>query len=628
MMTNGGKLKIMTGPHCLSQALNMASISSSTIELWIADHSDPHLGPPDHNVADEAFLDGIVSRGSGQSSRQASQLTSQQASQGAPLKVLTRPVSSGKDPAAGFTFTKAKPVLQLDFRRPKQKDLPPSRELATETHSHQLPPLPDTYQAEQNHVTVAAHQGPLPEHHATSVAKDPFPVPFPKVPLVPDTNQAGQNAPSVAAHQGPLPERHDTDTSVVKDAFPVLFPRSPSLPDTSHAGHNSLSVVSHQGLLAEHHDNEHHDNDTPVVKDAFPVLFPKAPSLPDTSQAGHNSLSVVSHQGPLPELNKYRSRKASRDPLTSVAGAPKITKNRRKKAKMISAMNNLPPQSNSKDTYTEDDLLKLLTYRRKQRQQELAIFRATQHQKEAEIQQLRDMSNNLYIQLQEMAQREAQKSADLSKLEANQPIWESKIKRLIDFAKGLANDQKRQRQVVDDFNKELKDVAASRKELYNVIQAAQMLAEQERFRSQQFKDDARHRVETVAQTLQRQIAQLRSDESSLMVERQRSNRLEDQICRITASHGQLLELFTSHRDAITGKIDDMLQQAQSIVPLQKASEPDRRDTIGPMLEQCVSMLQKLHKADTVKPEDLRKLNVTMDSFVQGYVPFTGRSNQH
>ncbi len=580
MMMNGGKLKMMTGPYSLSQALNMASISSSAIELSIADHSDPHLGPPDHSVVDEAFLDGIVSRGSGQSSRQASQLTSQQASQGAPLKVLTRPVSSGKDPAAGFTFTKAKPVLQLDFRRPKQKDLPPSRDLATETHSHQLPPLPDT-------------------------------------------SQAGHNSLSVVSHQGPLPEHHDTDTSVVKDAFPVLFPKAPSLPDTSQAGHNSLSVVSHQGPLPEHHDT-----DTSVVKDAFPVLFPKAPSLPDTSQAGYNSLSVVSHQGPLPDLNEYRSRKASRDPLTSVAGAPKITKNRRKKAKMISAMNNLPPQSKSKDTYTEGDLLNLLMYRRKQRQQELAVFRATQHQKEAELQHLRDMSNNLYIQLQEMAQREAQKSADLSKLEANQPIWESKIKRLIDFAKGLANDQKRQRQVVDDFDKELKDVSASRKEQYNLFEAAQMLAEQERFRSQQVKDDACHRVETFAQTLQRQIAQLRSDESSLMVERQRSNRLEDQICRITASHGQLLELFTSHRDAITGKMDDLLQQAQSIVPLQKASEPDRRDTIGPMLEQCIGMLQKLHKADTVKPEDLRKLNDTMDSFVQGYVPFTGPSNQH
>ena len=449
--------------------------------------------------------------------------------------MLTRPVSSGKDPAAGFTFTKAKPVLQLDFRRPKQKDLPPSRDLATETHSHQLPPLPDIYQAGQNHVTVAAHQGPLPEHH-------------------------------------------DTDTS--------------------------------------------------VVKDAFQVLFPKAPSLPDTSQAGHNSLSVVSDQGALAELKEYRSRKASRDPLTSVAGASKITKTRRKKAKIIPAMNNIPPQSNFKNSFTEDDLLKLLMYRRKQRQQELAAFRATQHQKEVELQQLRDMSNKLYIQLQEMAQREAQKSADLLKLEASQPIWESKIKRLIDFAKGLANDQKRQRQVADDFDKELKDESASRKGLYNVLEAAQMSAEQERFRFQEFKDDARHRVETLAQTVQRQIDKLRSDERSLKAERERSNRLEGQICRITASHGQLLELFTSHRDAITGKIDHLLQQAQSIVPLQKASESDRRDTIGPRLEQCVGMLQKLYKADTVKPEDLRKLNDTMDSFVQGYVPFTGRSNQH
>ena len=479
---NGGKLKSMIGPQESSQALNMASLPSSGIVHWIADLADPHLGPQDHVEADEAILNDIVSRGSGQSSRQ----TSQKASQGAPLKVLTRPVSSGKDPAAGFTFTKAKSVQQLDFRRPKQ-----------------------------NAVNVAAHRGPSPEHHDTSVVKDPFSVPFPHAAPTTMAPTSSHSLTEIAAYQGPSPEHHDT----------------------------------------------------PVVKDPFSVPFPHAAPATMASTSRHSPTEAVAHQGPLPEHNGSRLRKASRNALTSVAGTPKIIKFRRKKTKMGPATDGLPPP------YTEDDLLKLLMYHRRQGQQELECSRATQHQKEAEIQQLRDTSNNLSSQLQEFVQCEAQKTAELSKLKANKSVWESKIKRLSDYAKGLANDQKRLREDAEHYQKQ-------------------------------------------------------RDESLLMAERERSDRLEDQVSRITASHGQLLELFTGHRDTITGKIDDLLHQAQSIVPLQKSSELDSRDPIGPMLEQCVGMLEKLHKADTVKPEDLRKLSDTMDGFVGGYAPFAGRSNPY
>ena len=333
--------------------------------------------------------------------------------------------------------------------------------------------------------------------------------------------------------------------------------------------------------------------------------------------SGHSSAEVV-RVVDQPQTNmQNRSRKASKDPLTSVSGAPKITKPRRRKTKMGQATEDHPSPLNRKYAYTEDDLLRLLMYRRRQGQQELENFRATHSQKEGEIQKLRDLSDNLSNQLQEVVQREAQKTNELSIIKANKPIWESKIKRLSDYVKGLTNDHNRLRENADDLHKQHKDVSVAGKELHNMLEDVQKSAEQERIRSQRLEDNARHRIESLAQTVQTQSIQLRSDESLLMTERERSNRLEDKISGITASHGHLLELFTSHRDTITSKLDNLLHQAQSIVPPNKASESSSNDPLRPMLEQCVGILKMLQNADTVKPGDLRTFNNTMDSFVEG-----------
>ena len=320
------------------------------------------------------------------------------------------------------------------------------------------------------------------------------------------------------------------------------------------------------------------------------------------------------------QINKQNcSRMASKDPLTSVAGAPKITKSRLRKKKTAAAADGPPPLANAKGAYTEDDLLRLLMYRRRQGQQELESFKTTQSHKEAEIQRLREMSSNLSNELQEVLQRESQKTAELSRIKANKPIWESKMKRLNDYVKGLTNDHKRLREDADDLQKQHTDIFVAGKELQDTLEGAQRSAEQERTRFQKFEDDARHRIESLAQTVQHQRTELRSDENLLVAEKERSNRLENQILEITASNEQLLQLFTGHRDTINGKIDALLHQAKSIILPNKALESPSQDSITPMLEQCISMLQKLHDVDVVKLEDLGKLGNTMDSFVRGYV---------
>lgn len=594
---NGGKLKTMTGPRS-SRALSTASTLLIETEHCIADFSDVQVRPQDHVdsmvqvEADEAILNSIVSGGSGQSSRHASQ----QASQQAPLKVLTRPVSSGKDPAAGFSFTKVKPTQQFDFRRPKQApvipqspDLPRlSEDTPTEAHSHQSLLLSNTTQARQSVVDPAAPLGPSPKQVNPSDSRNALPMSFS------DTTPAQSHAyknPALSTANGPIM----LDFSSVH-TLPIGLPT---------ATDDTLTNSEISGI-----------KEPPILNIIIPDLSKPTTTAPVRS---HSPIEVARGvgQGQLNKLN--RSYMVSKDALTSVVGAPKITKSRLKKKGTDPAADVPPRLSNNKASYTEEDLLKLLMYRRRQGQQELEDFRTTQSQKEAEIQRLRDISNNLSHELQEVSQREIQKTAELSRIKANKPIWESKIKRLSDYVRGLTNDHKRLREDADDMQKQHTDVFIAGKELHDTLQGAQRSAEHERIRSQKRQDDVRHEIESLAQTVQHQSTQLQNGNSLLQSERERSNRLEDQIIRITISYEQLLQVFTSHRDGVNGKLDDILQQAKSIVLSDKSPEPPSLDPIRPMLEQCVSMLHRLHEVDAVEPEDLGKLGDTMDSFVRGYV---------
>ena len=578
----------------------MARSPSKSMERCVTNLLDPQSAPQDkfdskmQAEADEAIINGIVSATSGQSSPQPSP----QFSQGAPIKVLTRPVSSGQHPSAGFSFTKARPMPQFDFSRPKktcivpqsQDPSPPSRVTPTQTNRHQSPPRKSTAQATQSVISVAAHQSNSPKQHDILVAQNPLPVPF--------------------SNAAPAPARTYNYLTRNSTSGPIQLDLS-----STRGLANGLSLSADDTMI---NSNVTGTNGPPMPNTTFTDRNKPA----TTTLASNYSPAKVVKVFDQPQVNiTKRSRKTFKDPLTSVDGAPKITKFRPRRKRLGVATECPPPPSNPKEAYTEDDLLRLLMYRRKQGQQELENSKVSQHQKEAEIQLLRDMSDSLSGQLQEVIERENQKAAELSKLKADKPVLEEKIKNLSKYARGLTNDNERLREDAEDLQKQHKDVCDARKELHITLEEVQNSAEQERIRSQRFEDDARHKIETLAQTVEHQSSQLRSDGTLLVAEQERNSRLEDQISRITASHGQLVELFTGHRDAIAGKIDDLLHQTQPTVPPNQASSFEFHDSIRPVLEQCVELLQKLHKADTVKPEDLRKINDTMDIFVEGYVPF-------
>ena len=580
-----------TGPR-LSQVSTIVSIPSWIVQCSVANLSDHQLDPQDHvqskaqAAVDEAVLNSIVSEASNQSSQQASEQPPKQA----PVVVLTRPTSPSDDPAAGFSFTKAKPMQQLNFRGQKQTPIisqppdPPSpSEGPTEQPLNQSSPPTKQTQANQDVLDVAIRQRPAPGHPNASVLKDHIPVHL--------------------SDATPATSRPYNDTTLTTISGPLTLNFS-----STRAVLNEVSTAAVDPLTVANLNRA----TTPGVLDIV---------VPDRSKHARTALSHIETPGAIASVGESDvqsgSRKTLKDPLTSVAGAPRITKTRRK-TKNGPVKDGPTPSSDSKAGYTEDDLLRLLMYRRKQGQEELENFRATQQQKENERLKLHETSNHLSNQLQEVIQREAKTTAELSRLKANKPVWESKIKRLSDYVKGLTNDHKRLREDADDLHKHHGDVVTAREELHNAMVDVQESLKDERIKVQKLQDSAHHEIDALVQTVQNQNQKIQSNEKLLAAERERSKKIEAQISEITTNHKQSLELFNSHREAITSKIDNLLDQAQTIVPPSEAPEAPSHDLIMPMLEQCIEMLRKLHKEDSVRPEDLRNINNIMDNFVQGY----------
>ena len=484
-------------------------------------------------------------------------------------------------------------MQKLNFRGQKQAPIvlePPdlSRPVSkpTEIPSNQLPPLPVPETAIQKILDIRVRQSPTPEHQNASLLKGSISVQSPDATLA---TSRPYNDPAPITTSGPIR---------------LSFPSTRTSPDgVSAAANDPLPVANLNGTKE------------PGVLN---IVIPDRSKHTKTAFSPIDSPVVVAGVVGDQRFNVQNgSRKALKDPLTAMAGAPRFTKPRRN-TKYGPVKDGPQPSSISKAGYTEDDLLRLLMYRRKQGQEELENFRATQQQKEQEIIKLHETSSHLSSQLQEVIQREAQTTAELSILKANKPVWESKIKRLGDYVKGLTNDHKRLREDADDLHKHHGDMVTVREELHNTINDVQESLKQERIKVQQLQNRAHQEINTLVQTVQNQNQRIQSDESLLAAERERSRQIEVQIFEITTSHNQSLELFTSHSDAITRKIDDLLRQSQTAVPPNKDPESPSHDLIIPMLEQCVGMLQKLHKEETVRPEDLQKINDAMDNYVQGY----------
>ncbi len=507
----------------------------------------------------------------------------EQDSQNAPAKIslLTRPTSSGEDLAAGFSFGRAPPI-QLDFTRKKSSNTPGPgdqqicRQVEKQTGHQDSPP-----QGQMDATDALAN---TPSSLPTSTKQNTAPLklsglPFPKV---------GTSAPG---HNHPTP--------------PTLSEPHAPQPLPTALAQNEVSMFADDTLVGSDLNGM---NNTGTPDD-----MPQALGKPiDGSPAAGYALQQFAGHGHHQLDNGVKiTGRASRQG-TEANSRPKVTKTRRKKQSSIPSRG----PSHSYNSPTEEDLLNVLLYKRKQAALEREKIQESQQAKDAELQHSIEVSNELYAQLQDLSQRYSEKEAELSKIKACKPGWESKLKKLNNYVKGLTNDHNRLRDDATLITEQQTSILKDKNDLLGTLREVYQATQRGNARSSKAVTEARHDLEMLEQTMQHQQLKFREEEALLHSERLRSNHLEEQISAFTSSRAELQESFAEHREAITQKLNDLFNIASKHVQV-TASEASQ-DDLRPTLEHCITLIEALPKADGgVKAADFQQLEASMRKYFDG-----------
>lgn len=342
-------------------------------------------------------------------------------------------------------------------------------------------------------------------------------------------------------------------------------------------------------------DDVSHGLDKPV--DKSPILGYN----PNVSAAhGHQQDNVIRPTG------KALAQGAEANPR------PRVTKTRRRKQSSIP----IRGPHHGQNSPTEEDLLNVLLYKRKQAAVERERIEEIQQAKDTELQRSIEVTNELYAQLQDVSQRCSDKEAELSKIKACKPGWENKLKKLSEYVKGLSNDHNKLRDDAKLIREQQTSVLQDKNDLFGTLREVYQVTQEGNARSSQAVIESRHDLEMLELQMQHLQMKLREEEALLLSERLRSSHLEEEISTFQTGRTDLQDLFAEHREAITQKISDSLNAV--FEHIQVTSPRASQDDLKPTLERCLTLIEALPKADgSAKSADIQQLEDSMLKCFEG-----------
>jgi len=514
--------------------------------------------------------------------------------------MLTRPTSSHEDPAAGFSYAKAKPVKHLDFtRKPKQN--PPGQSNDNGSPSGQV--VAET--SLRVHAAVASNVADT----VHNISKAPGKLtPSPKQLHVPVTVLAVPfpNVEYTTSRELEYPSQQTSAAALEQDVqSPRVLPNDVTM----------IGLVEQQLSETDGAYQQHKPDPSCTKAHQEPTSFdPIIREVPNHRPPSHNGHS-------------WHTAKPSRAPQNTSHPPSKVTKSQRKRPTAGPNSSGKLHILRAQIPYEEEDLFKYFQIKYQQGLRERQMFQAAQQAKDLELQQLRDVSNDLYTQVQDMEQRHNETESQLAKMKAAKPGWESKVKRLSDYLKGLSNDHNRLRDNSRDLRERQVSVIKDKEALVEILREVHQNAEDRHVKSKQLVMEARQDLKMLGQTVQHQQSELHGKHELLLVEQQRCSRLQEQISKSSDGHKQLVGVLSGHRETITSKIDELLSKAEKF---QAAVPSESQDYLRPMMEQCITLLHNLQGLETIKPNDLETLKSCMRGYFDGYayIPYNDIFSLH
>jgi len=481
---------------------------------------------------------------------------------------FARPQSSGDGAATGFIFGRAKPTTMNMSRQFGQASRIPTCEASTDKAAIDVETImvtaPEKMFETHTEVTpnVQPHYPPLIDKTVTVTSQSP-------------THQAQSVRPSRHSSEPPLKAR-DATSPLTKVTETVIDPY--------------VSPSRHQS----------EDNKLPVhTTDREPALFDpssfKELAKPPTPRQLHRPVS-----GTYPSTPK--------EPRLPDQARSKVTKSRRNALPKPSDIPGPLGICGTKSSPTQEELMNVLLLRYKHDKQLRDQERAAHA---TDVQDLKDISDVLWQQLQAERARGQQLDKEVLDYEAKMPAWGAKVKKLSDFVRGLTNDHHGLRDKAKEIQQTQIDLRHEKilldAELDNINQNLDATTDWTKNTVAEAKADLR----LLFQQSQHQQTQLRDNARLLDSERERSELYAAEIGKLTTSHNQMTQCIVAQGNM---HVDGLTALSAKLDEMQINNPSDSHEELKGIVQQCLGTVEGLRSPADIKIEDLQQL----DTSVRGY----------
>lgn len=539
------------GEFVLGASTNSSNTSDQTkVPTTQSDHTTPSNSSP-HNI-DKNFISTTVSPP-----------TSQQPSR----KFLSRPHSSGGGVAAGFAFGRAKPATMNMSRQFGQASKIPTAQASTDEAAidaeTSMEKSPEKMIRTHSEVTsnLQPHCSPLTDKIAVT-AQSP-------------THQAQSIGDSRHSSEPPL-DATDANSPLTKITETLIDPYVSPSRHQLEANKLPVQTIGEENVLLDMSSSKE------LAKSSSPRQLRRPTTISNPS--------------------------TPKEPRLPAQARSKVTKSRRK-ALPKASNNPRPPESRrTPSTPTQEELMNVLLLRYKHDKQLRDEERAAHA---TDVQDLKDISDVLWQQLQAERTRGQQLDQEILHYEAKMPAWGAKVKKLSDFVRGLTNDHHGLRDKAKEIQQTQNDLQNEKTllnaELDNINQNLDATTDWTKNTVAEAKADLR----LLFQQSENQQIQLRDNARLLDSERERNELYAAEIGKLTTSHNQLTQciavqdsMHANRLAALSAKLDD----------IQINDSSDSHEELKGMVQQCLGTVQGLRSTADVNGEDLQHLDMSVRDY--------------
>lgn len=236
--------------------------------------------------------------------------------------------------------------------------------------------------------------------------------------------------------------------------------------------------------------------------------------------------------------------------------------------------------------------------------------------KDQEIGDLRDVGRDLYQQLQTLKEQDKTKETEISRLHSVIPLWKKRVENLTNHMDTLANDHRDLMRDSKELQKEQENTRNEKVELVLMLKNVHENVEKDHqryFTASKALTEARHHIEVLEQTVEDQDRRAREGGDVLNAERHRSHQLEANIAKLVTGFHELTTVVTGHPDRVFERMSRFVELSfQNVGTAQAQSQLELKS----LLSHCLEILKEVRSVESLKPEDLGRLNISIRTYAQ------------